>query len=218
MALITGSLLDGVHACFRRYADTFRDGDGRLPGPLQLKLDHSRRVAEEMASLAAEMDWPIQDRRAAEVLGLLHDTGRFVQYREQGHFADSAACDHGKLGRRRVAAEGWLEEWPEETGEAILEGIRLHHERRMPPELTGRPRDYTALIRDADKLDIMGIVAGAVERDGFRELPVMLPGLTLDRAPTAAFLDGLFHGDGADLKRAASLGDFLMMQVSWVRG
>jgi hypothetical protein len=100
--------------------------------------------------------------------------------------------------------------------EGILDGIRCHSLRTIPEGLAGHSLALVRLIRDADKLDIFRVVLDAIERDGFRDLPSMLPNVTLDRSPSPQVVQEILHRQGGSLQSIRTLGDFLLMQVSWV--
>lgn len=72
------------------------------------------------------------------------------------------------------------------------------------------------LIRDADKLDIFHIVYHALIRDGFQDLPKMLPQVQLDGAINPVVIDPLRKDRACSFGEVKSLGDFLLFQLSWV--
>ena len=201
---------------FQSYVDGFAEEGRSLHPVLQLKADHCERVAAEAKALAIDLGWPLPDRTAAEALGLLHDVGRFSQYADFGSFSDPVSVDHGLRGWEVVRAEGWLSDWaPEERGR-MLDGIRYHNGRTIPDNLSRQSLAMVRLIRDADKLDIFEIVLSEVRRDGFQDLPKMLPHLALDRTPTPEMVRELRGKRNASSQGIRTLADFLLLQLSWV--
>ena len=213
---MTASQLAGIEAAFDRYVCAFTENGKPLHPLLQLKVDHCRRVAREARDLSRSADWPQPDRRAAEALGLLHDVGRFPQFREFGTFADAASCDHGSRGRRVAAEAGWLDALPSPEREALLDGIGHHNRRLIPSDLAGGSLPLLRLIRDADKLDIYRIVLEALDRDGFRDLVDMLPDVDLGRSPSPHLAAEIRRHHTASLTSIRCLGDFLLMQLAWI--
>jgi len=183
---------------------------------LQLKVDHSTRVAAEARALSSELGWPASKRNAAETLGLVHDIGRFSQFADYGTFSDAASVDHGERGWTVIQQTGWFRRFPVLERAAILDGVRYHNRRVIPEGLSAMSFRFVRLIRDADKLDIFRVVLDALDRDGFRELPEMFPNITLDRSPSPAILDEVFRERNGALQNVKSLGDFLVMQLSWM--
>ena len=116
---------------FERYVDSFAvAGDGIHP-LLQLKAEHSRRVADEARMLSADLGWSASERNVAEALGLLHDIGRFSQFLEYRTFSDSASVDHGEYGWTMTGRTAWLSGLPIKERESILNGIRYHNWRAV---------------------------------------------------------------------------------------
>ena len=210
------SSLKEIRQWFHRYVESFYTPDGCLTAALQLKLHHSTRVAGEARGISKDLTWSRDEQNTSEVLGLLHDVGRFSQHAEFKTFSDAASVDHGQRGWVVATESAILDPLVTEERQAILDGIRYHNRRRIPEELTPASLPYVKLIRDADKLDIFHIVLESMNRDGFRDLPKMLPFITLDAAPTSTTLKELRGGQSCSLAHVKTLGDFLLMQASWI--
>lgn len=213
---MTSMELDGIRQWFQSYVQSYASPTGKLPPLLRLKLEHSERVAHDSRSLAEEMAWDAADVNVAEAVGWLHDVGRFSQFAEFGTFSDRLSVDHGHRGWEVLQASSVLESLDGKDQEATLTSVRYHNARTIPPRVGSRDHAYLALIRDADKLDIFRIVHAAVERDGFQELPDMLPQVQLDAAITPILLEELEGRRCGSLEHVRSLADFLLMQLSWV--
>ena len=56
---------------------------------IRLKAEHTYRVAELCARIAASLSVPAEDEDLAWLLGMLHDIGRFEQVRRYGTFVDA---------------------------------------------------------------------------------------------------------------------------------
>ncbi|MCK5676839.1 MAG: HD domain-containing protein, partial [Verrucomicrobia bacterium] len=74
---MTDLQLQRIAEWFESYTGTFASVDGRFHLPLQLKVDHSRRVADNARQLAEDLGWNPEEANGAEALGWLHDVGRF---------------------------------------------------------------------------------------------------------------------------------------------
>ncbi|MDO9542694.1 MAG: HD domain-containing protein [Kiritimatiellia bacterium] len=208
--------LSDIRKQFVCYVNGFTDTGAEQHPLLQLKAKHCECVAAEAHGISSDLGWPVSGQNAAEALGFLHDVGRFSQFAEFGTFSDSASVDHGKRGWTAIRQAGWLSRLPSEERNAILDGVRCHNRQTIPGNLGHQSLAFVRLVRDADKLDIFRVVLDAVERDGFRDLPTMLPNVTLDRHSSPLFVDEIFRRKTASLKNVKSLADFLLMQVSWV--
>lgn len=203
---------------FERYQQGFVGPGGRLPPMLQLKLDHSRRVADDMRLLAGDSGWDAGGVALAAGLGLLHDIGRFEQYVRFGTFRDAQSVDHGACGARVAAAIGLLADLTLPDAAIILTAVRYHNVRVIPalPELAA-PRALACLrlVRDADKLDIYRVLYEAWQSGAFREQPEILHDVDLDGPPHPAALADLQARRTVSFRNVHSLADFFLMQVSW---
>lgn len=213
---MTGMQLTAVKRRFQSYLSGFVALDDPLRRMLELKAEHSRRVAEEARALSSALSWPQPKQHAAEALGFLHDVGRFPQLAEHGTFSDADSFDHGKRGAAVVRQGNWLADLSDAESKVVLIGIRHHNARTIPADIPAGSLPLLRLVRDADKLDIFRVILASVERDGFRDLPSMLPHVTLDREPTPEVIAEVESRRSAALGRIKTLGDLLLLQTSWV--
>ncbi len=212
---MNGEQLEKIRVWFTRYVQSFvREGE-EIPPPLALKLRHTERVAEEARGLAADLGWSSAEQNTAEALGVLHDVGRFPQFAEHGTFSDAVSVDHGELGWTVVKQAPVLPGLPLAEQKQILDGIRHHNARTVPDDLDRGSLSLLQLIRDADKLDVFRVVLEAVSRDGFRDLPDMLPHITLERTCSPEIIEEVQNHRCCSLSDLRSLGDFLLMLLSW---
>jgi hypothetical protein len=212
---MTTEQLEQVRAWFAAYVDEFRPPAG-LPAALALKRKHSQRVAEDARHIAGELLWNPEDLRTAEALGWLHDVGRFSQFAEFGHFHDATSLDHGLRGCEIVRASGVLADLPDNRRHCLLEGIRHHNAKTIPPNVSAACLPFLKLIRDADKLDIYRVVIEGLARDGFRDLADMLPHIALHGPASPSVIQEIRARQVPDVARLRSLADFLLLQASWI--
>jgi HD-GYP domain-containing protein (c-di-GMP phosphodiesterase class II) len=81
MSAMTPEQLEKVRERFLAYVESFGTDEGLHP-MMKLKRAHTLRVARLAREIAAEMGWSGEDVRLAEAAGVLHDVGRFTQYRD----------------------------------------------------------------------------------------------------------------------------------------
>ncbi len=208
--------LDDVVAWFRAYTGSYVYGSERMHPMLSQKVDHSFRVAEECRTLARYMYWSRSATATAEALGLLHDVGRFPQFQKHGTFSDSLSVDHGRYGRLVLEESMVLSLLCLSERVIILDAVGCHNARNIPDDFNPESLPFLMLLRDADKLDILEFVLGCVERDGFKDLPNMLPGVALHGQPSPRIMDDLLNRRCSSLRDVRTLADFLLMQLSWV--
>jgi hypothetical protein len=213
---MNNSQLQEIKEWFARYTRTYTSGNEHFCSPLQLKMDHSKRVAGNARQLAEELDWNPKEANRAEALGWLHDIGRFSQFTEFGTFMDATSVNHGKRGWEIIRKTKILFLLKIEEQTALLDGIRYHNAKTEPDFLTKESLRFLKLIRDADKLDIFHIVLDSVHRNGFQDLPGMLPQVILEGPVNQKIICEIRTQRSCSITEVRSLADFLLMQLSWI--
>ncbi len=213
---MTDLQLQGTVDWFVGYTQTFASGDGRFHPPLQLKVAHSKRVADNARKLAVDLGWNPAEANGAEALGWLHDIGRFSQFAEFGTFTDATSINHGERGWEIIQKAGILSMLQPSEQKILLAGIRYHNAKTEPDHLNKESLRFLKLIRDADKLDIFHIVLDSVKKDGFQDLPGMLPQVNLAASLSPKVLREVQKHRSCSIEDVRSLEDFLLMQLSWI--
>ena len=204
-----------LHGWFDAYLDGFRE-KGVLHPLQELKRSHSLRVADNAALLAAGLQLAPGDILLARAAGLVHDIGRFSQFRDHGSLSDDDTTDHGAEGRTTLEAmtAGFFGDAEERN--RLFTAVQYHNRRTADiPVLETESAELLKLLRDADKLDIMEVVLGSVAADGFRDLPVMLPHMGPGRELTPGLLDKAVSASGLNIAELRTVADMLLMTASW---
>lgn len=201
---------------FNRYVATFEDLDPEGLRNIHLKQHHTLQVVACMEALAAGEGLDEADTLLATAVALLHDVGRFPQYRRWRTFRDSESDNHARLSVEVIRSEALLDHLPAEERLLIEEAVRFHNLLELPDQISSPTDRFIRLIRDADKLDIWRVFleyyqlpeeerASAVGL-GFPDLPEVTP----------ACLAALSEGRIVKLEQARVLNDFKLLQISWV--
>ena len=74
---------------------------------IALKIAHIERVASIAKNIAESLKLPKEDVELAELIGLLHDIGRFEQVKRYNTFVDALSANHAKLGVEILFKEGF---------------------------------------------------------------------------------------------------------------
>lgn len=206
-----------IAAWFGLYIDGFRGAGGALPGPLEFKRGHSGRVAGNSALIAAGLGLAGAEVALARAAGLLHDAGRFTQYTRYASFRDADSLDHGLEGRRVLAEKAAPLFADGKAFGRLLCAVQYHNRKPedLPPGLPAGEDSLLRLVRDADKLDIMGELIASVENDGFRRLQELVPDIKPERALTPGVLAAAARGETLSIKNLFTLGDILVMVAGW---
>lgn len=202
---------------FDRYVQRYRNADGVLPAALELKYRHSRRVAENTRMIAEGLSLTPAEILLAEACGLVHDIGRFPQYVRYNSFHDAKTVDHGAAGRETMETEGLpalinVDDW-----KCMACAVDYHNRKTadIPKDIPEDARRFLELVRDADKLDVMELVMQSVSRDGFSELPDMLPHIRLERELTPLVMEEVQKTKTVSVESLQTVTDFLVMLASW---
>ncbi len=143
--------------CFDRFTANYLEGPHRAM--LDLKRHHSLCVLEQ-STVLTEMEGFTEDiSRAALLAALYHDVGRFPQMIRWHTFSDAISENHGYLGVRVVKREKMLDGESKRIRQMVLTAIALHNRYILPTGLADPFLTVVRIVRDADKLDIMRIMA-----------------------------------------------------------
>lgn len=208
--------LDGLHQWFDAYVQTYTDIDEEGYRNILLKVEHTRKVCEIMALLATGEGLTEEESRIAAAVALLHDVGRFPQFRRWRTFRDSDSDNHARLGIEVIRRQDILTGVPADERLIIEEAIRFHNLLALPLRFKSPTSLYIRLIRDADKLDIWRVFLDYFRQPeelrpsavtlGFPDLPGVTPDCVRELAA----------GRVIPLENVRVLNDFKLLQISWV--
>lgn len=121
---------------------------------VRLKIVHTYGVVECSRQIAERLGLSDEEKELAQIIGLLHDIGRFEQLKRFDSF-EPGTMDHAAFGVEILFTEGMIREFVrEDTQDAVIRTAILRH---SDFKLTGiadeRTLLHARLIRDADKLD-----------------------------------------------------------------
>ena len=107
-------------------------------------------------NIAFELNLNNNEILLAELIGLLHDIGRFEQVRIYNTFIDKNSINHGEYGVKILFDDGLIRKFVQEDtyDEIIKSAILNHNKSNIPQGLDEKEELYSKIIRDADKIDI----------------------------------------------------------------
>lgn len=208
---------DKFRAWFGEYVGGFYGDDELANVNLKLKEDHSHRVCEETAELAAELGLDENQRRIADVIALLHDVGRFEQFAKYGTYNDGRSTNHSVLGLEVLRREKVLDGVDGDERELIEKAIEYHGRKELPSGLDGECLLFSRLIRDADKVDIFYVVLDyyKVLRDEPEKFKLELD-FPDEAGYSAEVIEKLMRGERIDYSKLRTLNDAKLCQLGWV--
>lgn len=121
------------------------------------KVDHSFRVRDIAIKIGKSIKLSKKDLELLNICGVLHDIGRFEQFRRYKTFIDRNCVSHCEIGYEVLSSSTILNELElsKEDQEIVLSVVLNHGVLEVPKDIVGRKRKFLDIIRDADKLDIL---------------------------------------------------------------
>ena len=138
---------------FYKYTDSYKQY-GKM---IELKINHTKRVTDIAEKIADSLNLVKEEKETALLCGLLHDIGRFEQYKEYQTYDDKKSIDHGNLGYKILKEKDYLSVYTtnEKYKESILKSVKYHNKYKIPKNLSKQDKLYCNIARDADKIDIL---------------------------------------------------------------
>ena len=120
---------------------------------IRRKYYHSKRVSTIAKKIAENLSWNLEDVKLATQIGLLHDIGRFDEWKMYKCF--NKYMDHGAYGAYLLNKEENVLRFniKDSDKQKLLDAIYYHNKLKLPSSL--KNNKFCRLIRDADKLDII---------------------------------------------------------------
>ncbi len=142
---------------YKQYVENYNTRDSKIG----LKIAHMLRVKENAKEIAKSINLSQEDIDLAELIGLLHDIGRFEQIKRYNTFIDKNSIDHGKLGVQILFDEGLIRNFIKDNqyNNIIKYAVLNHNKNQIQQGLTEREILHAKIIRDADKLDIFNFIS-----------------------------------------------------------
>lgn len=207
--------LDRIEAWFEHHVSGYLDLDPEGLKNIRLKQEHTQRVVEAMKILAAGERLGAEETRVACAVAILHDAGRFPQYRRWRTFRDSDSDNHARLGIDLIREQQVLAHLKPDEQVLIEEAVRFHNLLAVPQQRRSPTDRYIRLIRDADKLDIWRVFEEYFQQPVEERASAVILGLPDAPEITPACLDALQSGQIVRLDTARVVNDFILLQISW---
>ncbi|MDX8341001.1 HD domain-containing protein [Draconibacterium sp. IB214405] len=201
---------------FNDYVDSFSGWSEDQIKNLEIKREHSFRVAQLATMLAGKMELNETETYLAYLIGLFHDIGRFKQLKEFNTFNDAKSVDHADYAVEILKENNFFEDLDEGQINLILLAISQHNKLGLSKKMSDKERLFAQLIRDADKLDILRVLTD------YYTNPKATPNHTLTWemprgvAVSPKVSKQILNGDLVSKDTVASELDIKVMQLSWV--
>ena len=111
---------------FKEYVKKYNPEDEKI----KLKISHIERVAQNSKKIAENLDLNQEDIELAELIGLLHDIGRFEQVRLYHTFVDKDSINHGEYGAKILFEEVLIRKFiKEDKFDEIIKLAIINHDK-----------------------------------------------------------------------------------------
>lgn len=209
--------LDYLFAWFDKFVEPYLDTDEEGARNINLKIEHTRKVCEAMNLLCAGESLSPEENRIASAIALLHDVGRFPQYKRWRTFRDDESDNHARLAIEVVREEKLLCSLHLQEQLLIEEAVRFHNLLELPKDIQSPTRLFINLIRDADKIDIWRVFVELLSLPAQKRASAATLGFSdLPNEASEGCIDTLAKGSVVQLKNVKTLNDFKLLQISWV--
>lgn len=121
------------------------------------KYNHSIRVMEYSLEIAKSLNLSEIIIEIIGIAGLLHDIGRFEQWKKYGTYSDLNSIDHGKLGVDILKHNNYIKNFifDDKYINYIYSAVFEHNKYKISSNLSFNEEIVCKIIRDADKLDLL---------------------------------------------------------------
>ena len=208
--------LGKVKTWFQEYSNSFSSGISEFDQLMQLKIEHSRHVSFNCRTLAEELEWAEDEIIIAEILGLLHDVGRFSQFAEYGTFIDADSVNHGERGYEVIRNTNILLPLPLKDRQIVLDGIHYHNCKKYPPYIPSKSLRFVKLVCDADKLDKFHVIGESIKNNALNGDSITAHTIQSYGSINPRALEKIRKKKKISKKHILSQADFYLMHLSLV--
>ncbi|MBO5349382.1 MAG: HD domain-containing protein [Clostridia bacterium] len=148
--------IENAKKVFKEYIKNYDINDGRIA----LKVAHILRVSSISKKIATSLNLSEEDIKLAELIGLLHDIGRFEQVKKYNTFIDKNSINHGEYGVKILFEDNLIKKFniEEKYYKIIKTAILNHNKSGIEKGLTEKELLHSKIIKDSDKLDIFYVL------------------------------------------------------------
>lgn len=185
------------------YMQSFHSEDEKIQFGIAMKEEHTGYVTRISRELAIHLKLDEHDIILSELMGLLHDVGRFRQWEKYQTFNDADSEDHADLGVKVIVTLPFYDDLSDEDKSYLLFAIKNHNKKEIAPAPDEKHLMFAKMLRDSDKLDIYRVLEpylGPTDNKGFA------PG----------FVEMFMEGEQVDYTKMQTQDDRKLVRLMWV--
>jgi hypothetical protein len=207
--------LSFCHSWFEVYVDGFRSPEREIQESIDLKVEHTLRVCNNITMIVRSLDLCGEDIFLARVIALFHDVGRFEQLSRHRTFCDGISLDHAALGLSLLEGSAVLEGLTERERHIFRRAIWHHNKYEVIADGGSDILLFSRLIRDADKLDILKVITDYFGRREQQPNSTLDFGLSESPGFSKEMVDDIFGCRMVKIGSLKNLNDMKLMYLSW---
>ncbi|MHC1754879.1 MAG: HD domain-containing protein [Methanosarcina sp.] len=210
--------LDFFRKWFFKYVNRFFSPDPLIKENIELKIEHTGKVCENILLLAKSEKISEKECMLAETIALFHDLGRFEQFMKYKTFRDSESENHALLSIRILNEERVLSRLSREEENLILKAIEYHNLMEVPEYIKtfGKLYFFSRLIRDADKIDILRLASEEYLEGGKSQNPALELYLPDARGYSEPIVSEILNNRMAKIGDMKNRNDVKLLRLSWI--
>lgn len=212
----SGSTLLNIKTWFTRYSQSFFSQNDNLTFATKLKIEHTWRVCKNIKIICKSINADPAMLDICKITALLHDIGRFEQFKKYNTFSDRLSVDHASLAIEIIDKYNLLSCLSVNQKTIIRTAIQLHNVRELPSDLEEETLVYCCLIRDADKIDIFKITAENYNNPDSTKNKIVRLGVEETSDISENVYNAVLNGKSVDYSEMHSINDFRLVQLGWI--
>lgn len=198
------------------YMLSFESENQLMQKSYSLKREHINRVIGYTEVLTRSLELEQDMVLIAQLAALLHDVGRFEQFKQYQTFNDLVSLDHAELGVGLIDVKEWLKDLPEEIQLRIKQAVYYHNKPSIPKTENENIIFLSQIIRDADKIDILDISIKEFSLPTINRNPFFSLELEDSTIVSKQITKSILAGKLPEKKDVKTITDFILIQMSYV--
>jgi putative nucleotidyltransferase with HDIG domain len=205
-----------LESFFIEYSNEFLCISDVVTKAVNLKISHTFRVCKEMEDLCRVLKLTDENMYANLIVALLHDVGRFEQFKKFNTFSDKHSLNHASLAVEIIIEKKLLNSLSDHLQQLILLAIQNHNKMNLPVSLNGEEFLFCSLIRDTDKLDIYRVTTEHYTRADEDLKKIIDIGIEGVADISEEIVECIINKQNIDYGKLKNLNEFKMAQIGWI--
>ena len=198
------------------YILSFQSDEEIVQQNFNLKKEHTNRVIANAEMLAQHLNCDESFVLIAKLIALLHDIGRFEQFRDYQTFNDYISKDHSEIGLNAIEEYKIIDQLQPDVQSVIKKAILFHNKIAVPKDESKEVIFFSNIIRDADKLDILEMAVNEYSSKNSSRNSSFSLNLNNSIEISKQIEKSILEGKLPDRKEMKTVTDFKLVQMAFV--